>query len=105
VHENHLFLAAILSAVLFWEDGRYLSTFVIWSLASNVNLIVFYGISGTGLSFSRVIGVDVALLFSILNMLLFAASFSATLRDGWVCAALARYVKLARGHSMQAQDV
>jgi len=80
VHENHLFVASILVAVLLWIDRNYLLTFVIWSLAANINLFIFYGVDGKGLSFSRVVGLDVAVLFSVLNVLLFIMFFAAAIR-------------------------
>jgi len=73
VHENHLFLAAILSVILFWVNRDRLFVMVILLLMSNINLFVFYGITGSGLGFSRAIAntVDVALLLSIFNVSFF----------------------------------
>jgi len=80
VHENHLFLASILAAILLWIDRSYSLTFVIWSLIANMNLFIFYGIDGRGLPFSRVVGVDFAFLFSIVNVLVFVMFFAAAIR-------------------------
>ncbi len=70
VHENHLFLAVILSVTLFWVNKDRLFVMIMLILMSNVNLILFYGIDGSGLGFSRTIAntVDMALLLSILNV-------------------------------------
>jgi hypothetical protein len=73
VHENHLFLAAVLSIILFWINHERLSTMVILLLMSNINLLLFFGITGGGLGFSRVIAntVDAALPLSIFNVSFF----------------------------------
>jgi Gpi18-like mannosyltransferase len=73
VHENHLFLATILSVILFWVNRERLFVMVILLLMSNVNLFVFYGVTGSGLGFSRAVAnkVDAALLLSIFNVCFF----------------------------------
>jgi hypothetical protein len=71
VHENHLFLATIISIVLFWTNKNHLPLAIIMILISNINLLVFYGIDGTGLGFSRVTGIDIALPLSIYNTSIF----------------------------------
>lgn len=81
VHENHLFLATILAAVLACIDRKYLPAFVIWSLVANMNLVVFYGIDGKGLPFSRVVGLDVSVLLSVLTLLLFVVFFAVAVRE------------------------
>jgi hypothetical protein len=69
VHENHLFLVTILSIILFWVDRKHLPAMFILVLMSNINLLIFSGIGGNGMKFSRVIGgIDIALLLSILNV-------------------------------------
>ena len=74
VHENHLFLASILSAILFWVNKRHLPSMVIVILMTNINLVIFYGIDGMGLRFSRAIGgrLDTDLLLSLFNVSFFA---------------------------------
>jgi hypothetical protein len=72
VHENHLFLAVLLSAVLLWLDRGQLVPFLTWAVASNANMIVFYGFAGTGLHFSRVLGIDMAVPLAVAFMGLFA---------------------------------
>jgi hypothetical protein len=73
VHENHLFLAAILSIILVWLNRERLWTMVIVLLMSNINLLLFFGITGRHLGFSRVIAntIDAALPLSIFNVVFF----------------------------------
>ena len=73
VHENHLFLAVCLAWVMVFLNPAYRLQAITLSLVGNINPILFYGFFGTGLPFSRVIaGIDVTLLFSVLNLCLFA---------------------------------
>jgi hypothetical protein len=76
VHENHLFSALILATILFWIDRSHLSTLATWSLIANMNLLMFYGLDGTVLKFSQVVGVDLTFLLSVFSVLLFAVFFS-----------------------------
>jgi hypothetical protein len=73
VHENHLFLAAILAVMLFWEKREYWQPAILIVLINNINLYTFYGITGAGLTYNRVIGqtIDLALLLAIFNVLFF----------------------------------
>ncbi len=82
VHENHLIMAVLLSSVLFWMNAEYRWLLLWVTLAGNLNLLVFYGITGTGPSFSRVImgTVDCALILSTLNVVAFSGAFTASLR-------------------------
>jgi hypothetical protein len=75
VHENHLFMAMLLAAVLAWRQREHLSTFAIWALVANINLFVFYGADGSGLAFSRVVGVDITLLLALVFVALFAVYY------------------------------
>jgi hypothetical protein len=82
VHENHLSIAVLLSSVLFWMNAER-GWLLLWvTLASNLNLLLFYGVTGTGPAFSRVImgTVDLALILSILNVVAFSGAFTASLR-------------------------
>ena len=78
VHENHLFLATLLSFILFWTNRDHLFLVISLILMSNVNLFVFYGIDGRALRFTRVIAntVDIALLLSILHVSFFMVLWS-----------------------------
>lgn len=80
VHENHLFYAAILSVVLFLIDCSYIYHAVICCLALNVNMVLFYGLTGAGLPFSRVVGIELALPFACLNVILFLVALAPIFR-------------------------
>ncbi len=74
VHENHLFPAILLTALLAALNQEYAALFVIWALVANLNPFVFYGIDGRALPFNRVIwGLDTSLLLSVLSVALFLA--------------------------------
>ena len=70
VHENHLFIGAILSILLWIESKEYLLSMIIIVLINSINIFLFYGIGGeSGLPFSRVVGgIDMALLLSLFNV-------------------------------------
>jgi hypothetical protein len=71
VHENHLFMATILAvlAAALAPDKRWRAVLVIG--LSNLNLIAFYGFTGSPLPFSPVVGADISIIFSAVNVLLF----------------------------------
>jgi hypothetical protein len=71
VHENHLFLAVILSVVLVWLKRSYLSLAATVILMANINLVVFYGIQGGGIHRMVAENVDMALLLSVYNTVFF----------------------------------
>lgn len=48
VHENHLFLAVLLSLALAWQAPRYLWVAAVLAVAANLNLVAFYGWDGGG---------------------------------------------------------
>ena len=75
VHENHLFLAVLLAAILAWRQREHLSTFAVWALVANINLFVFYGADGSGLAFSRVVGVDITLLLAVVFVAMFSVYY------------------------------
>jgi hypothetical protein len=79
VHENHLFVAVVMAAVLALcaDDGG--RVFLVWASVFNVNLWLFYGTTGQ-LPMSRVLGIDLALPVAALNLGLFALA-STALRD------------------------
>lgn len=71
VHENHLFLATIVAtaAAALSPDRRLRAVLIV--AISNLNLLVFYGLTGNGLASNPVVWVDVTLLFSAVNVVLF----------------------------------
>lgn len=71
VHENHLFLAAILAVIAAGLLPRWGLGAALVVAVSNFNLIAFYGFTGSPLSFSPVVGVDVSVIFSAVNLVLF----------------------------------
>ena len=70
VHENHLFVAAILAILLAWRAPARWAEALLVALIFNVNMYTFYGSSGPGLEFERVIfhRVDMALVLAIFNV-------------------------------------
>ncbi|HET9495476.1 MAG TPA: hypothetical protein VFR15_14690 [Chloroflexia bacterium] len=75
-HENHLFPAVLLAAVLAHVNARYVPVFVTWALAANVNLFLFYGIDGRTLPFSRMLwDFDTSVLLAAVNVALFVGYF------------------------------
>jgi hypothetical protein len=73
VHENHSLIVAILALCLIGTAGvGQIQALVLVALV-NVNLILFFGLSGTAPAFSRVVlGVDVSIYLSLLNLAVFA---------------------------------
>ena len=81
VHENHLFLVAILAVVLYWREESWRANAVILLLMANINLLLFYGVDGD-LHFPRLFaGTDIALALAILNVLFFIYLYGAVLAD------------------------
>jgi hypothetical protein len=70
VHENHLFLVVPLSIVLYWASASHLRLMAFAIVMSNVNLLLFYGVDGRGLGFSRAVAgiVDPALVLAVFNV-------------------------------------
>ncbi len=79
VHENHWFVAVVPAVLLAHETGlpRHRALFVLVATMLNINLFVFYGITGTQLM-SRVVGFDLTILLAAL----FAAAWLMVFRDG-----------------------
>ncbi len=71
VHENHLFYPSLLAIALYLIDRTYRWHALYWAAAANLNLVLFYGLSGTGPGFPRVVGVDLALIVASVNVLVF----------------------------------
>jgi hypothetical protein len=59
VHENHWFLPSVLTIVLLQYGRQWLGPAVAVGVVANLNLLLFYGITGHGWEFTRVVGVDV----------------------------------------------
>src|SRR5205085_880961 len=81
VHENHLFIVVCLAWILVFLNSAYWLESINLSLAANINTIIFYGVFGTGLGFSRVVaGLDITVLFAIANIFLFGGMLVHTFR-------------------------
>jgi hypothetical protein len=73
VHENHLFLVSCLAWILVFVNSDHLLRCINLSIATNANLLLFYGVFGQPLPLGRVVaGVDITLWFAIANICLFA---------------------------------
>lgn len=70
VHQNHLFLSALLFILVYIESNKFFTNMLITSIIFNMNLFIFYGPTGT-LVVDRVINksFDLTLIISILNIL------------------------------------
>lgn len=81
VHENHLFLVAILAVVLYWRDESWRTNAAILLLMANINLFLFYGVDGH-LHFLRLFaGIDIAVAIAVLNVLFFSYLYGAVLAE------------------------
>jgi hypothetical protein len=70
VHENHLFVVAVLGVFLLWVNRAHWPWVSILLLMNSINMFTFYGVNGDGPGFSRVLfgRVDIALLLAIFNV-------------------------------------
>ena len=59
VHENHWFLPGFLAVVLVQYNRAWLTPAVVIACVASLNLLIFYGVTGHGLPFGRVAGIDV----------------------------------------------
>jgi len=89
VHENHLFVAAIVASLLFIRDVNTRSVALFVMLMNNINLILFNGLTGEGLQHSLVFGLDMTIPVALVNTLFFLYFFSAlsvpsSQRDKWL---------------------
>ena len=74
VHENHGLIVAVLALCLFGTARAGQTQAVVLVTLVNVNLMLFFGLTGTAPAFSRVVpGVDVSIYLSLLNLAVFAA--------------------------------
>jgi hypothetical protein len=71
VHENHWFFAAVLAFVLYALNRAHLNLLIVLNVIANLNLFLFYGVSGAAPRFGRVVFIDVALAASVFNVLYF----------------------------------
>jgi len=78
VHENHLFLAAFLVFVLCWLNPHDVYVTIIIALMANINLFLFYGITG-GILYDRQIGIDISVPLALFNVVFFLVFWSTTL--------------------------
>ena len=81
VHENHLFAGVLLAFLLWHIDRTFAAKAVGIALFANLNLVVFYGVSGIAPAFDRtVVGVDLALSLAALWTLFFAMLYLPVIR-------------------------
>jgi hypothetical protein len=71
VHENHLFIGTVLAVTAAALDPEKVARAVLIVTMSTLNLITSYGLTGETLGFPTVVGVDVSIVFSAVNVLLF----------------------------------
>jgi len=72
VHENHLFIGQVLAVLLYAFDRRRIGTALYWSAASNLNLLIYYGVRGEELGAARLAGgLDLGLPLALLNLAAF----------------------------------
>lgn len=73
VHENHLFVPLVLSAVLLVISRRDFAWFLLMAMALNLNLFIFYGVTGEeNVRFIRSInGFDLSVLLAFVNVVVF----------------------------------
>lgn len=71
VHENHLFLVSCLAWILVFLEPAQLVTCLNFTIATNANLFLFYGVFGKRVS-PVLAGFDLTLLFALANLCLFA---------------------------------
>jgi hypothetical protein len=80
VHENHLYIAVILAALRVWLNRAYYPMFLTWAIVANLNLVLFYGLDGRGLRFSRVVGgLDLSLVMALVILLLYLFQYVSNL--------------------------
>ena len=81
VHENHLFPIACLAWILVFIDSSQLVRAINFSIAANINLFVFFGVFGQRVP-CVIAGVDITLLFALMNIGLFVGLLLHTFRTG-----------------------
>ena len=78
VHENHFFLAGFLAFVLCWANPRDIYTTLILALMANINLFMFYGITGGDYAYDRQIGMDITVPLALFNVIFFLVFWATT---------------------------
>lgn len=77
VHENHIILGGLLVLMLYLEQStkENLYKLIMYMIMINMNLVIFYGISGVGLGFSRVLmnRYDISIFFAVVNVFFFVS--------------------------------
>ena len=81
VHENHLFPIACLAWILVFIDSSQLVRAINFSIAANINLFVFFGVFGQRVP-CVIAGVDITLVFALMNIGLFVGLLLHTFRTG-----------------------
>lgn len=73
VHENHIYVGALLALSSAWLAPRAWPQLACWVAFANLNQALFYGLSGAGLGFPRVVlGLDTSLPLAAFGLGLFA---------------------------------
>ncbi|HEY8291404.1 MAG TPA: hypothetical protein VIG44_02905, partial [Thermomicrobiales bacterium] len=80
VHENHLVPAIVLGGLLAAYERRFLPLFLVTSLVTNVNMILFYGVDGVARLPVIVHGVDVSLVLAAITIALFVVCMASGAR-------------------------
>lgn len=75
VHENHLFVAAIVASGLFVCEPRTRPIALFVMLMNNFNLILFNGLTGGGLGFAPAFGLDMTIPVALINTAFFLYLF------------------------------
>jgi hypothetical protein len=70
VHENHLYLACVLALLASAWGASSLFMALVMIALNTVNLLVFYGLSGSGLGFDRAIGLDITVPLAAFELVL-----------------------------------
>ena len=72
VHENHWFVPTVLAVALAARDAAWRVPAIAVGGFANLNLLLFYGVSGQGPGDSRVIGIDVTVPLAMLAVAFYA---------------------------------
>lgn len=67
VHENHLFVATVLASCLYVSSDRHRAIALFVLLMNAINLVLFGGLSGSGLGFAPVFVIDMSIPLALIN--------------------------------------